>query len=77
MNKEFNKIWHEIKNMMDYKFKTTLDPLRDNKYKQSSTALKGACKKPITPANIPERAALCNGVKLFRQLDFCTYPGVR
>ena len=53
--------------MMNYEFKETLDPLCDIKYKQSSTALKGACKKPITPANIPERAALCNGVKLFRQ----------
>ena len=53
--------------MMNYEFKETLDPLCDIKYKQSSTALKGACKKPITPANIPERVALCNGVKLFRQ----------
>ena len=53
--------------MMNYEFKETLDPLCDIKYKQSSTALKGACKKPITPANIPKRAALCNGAKLFRQ----------
>ena len=78
LNENSNKIWREINNMMDYKFKKILDSLWDSKYKQSSTALKGACKKPITPANIPESIALCNGVKLFRQplLKFCTCSGV-
>ena len=58
LNENLNKLWREIKNMMDYEFKKTLDLWWDSKYKQSSTALKGACKKPITPANIPERVAM-------------------